>query len=422
MTLIEKVKHNKIVEQLFFELRKKYIKTNKLSGRLKFPIDTEEERYKIGEFFAIKYFNADKKEFSIPIKVIEELIYSFYGDKMTLVEFLVELFGEEIKTKSMVKEKNEKEKNEYFENLYSFSKNKDELKQFIQIEERLINTMYNSNKQQTFEDLIFLDKIISKLPLEEYSTLPFLANELFNDSHKLDIGTPLCNLFLRYIKHKHQSNISFDSIEGKNELFLLEKIKRDELSNHIMVFQVNRKNDVVIDTVCKEKEIFIMTLNKVTKNDTPFEFFNNQVFIVENNIVFQKLIDDLLLRNIEASVVCSSGQFNTAFYEFIKRIPEETTLYYSGDIDPEGLAMLNKIKQKFKNTHSFCMDASLYESSFKEKEISENRISMLNNLNHIDKNLLFIMEKEKKALYQEELYDHILNFISEQNIKKEPLI
>ena len=78
-----------------------------------------------------------------------------------------------------------------------------------------------------------------------------------------------------------------------------------------------------------------------------FEFIKGKIFIFENPTVFMEVLRGL--ENQKASLICTSGQLNTASLMLLDKLFKEgATFYYSGDFDPEGLRIADKLKSRYK--------------------------------------------------------------------------
>lgn len=75
----------------------------------------------------------------------------------------------------------------------------------------------------------------------------------------------------------------------------------------------------------------------------------DRVYVVENPSVFQALLKKLKKEKIKKiGLVCTNGQLNYSAYLLLDiLVNSNINIYYSGDMDPEGLLIADKIKQRY---------------------------------------------------------------------------
>ena len=126
--------------------------------------------------------------------------------------------------------------------------------------------------------------------------------------------------------------------------------------------------------------------------------------MVENPSIFQKLAEET---KGEACVVCSNGQLRLAVLVLLDLLIESgSQIMYSGDFDPEGLMIAQKLKNRYHGKLQFwhyeCKDYSKAKSM---EEISEKRLKQLENITCVElQELILHMQKEKLAGYQENIW------------------
>ena len=150
-------------------------------------------------------------------------------------------------------------------------------------------------------------------------------------------------------------------------------------------------------------------LSKIVKADSD----NKRVFIVENQMVFSYLCEYFKDKNI--SFLCTSGQLKTAALILIDMLCEAgCKIYYSGDFDPEGIEIAEKLIQRDKNIVPWCFLKEDYRRTISENIISNERLKKLDKIENICfKELIEEIKKERKAGYQELLLDKMKKDIEE---------
>mgnify|MGYP002241529486 FL=1 len=72
----------------------------------------------------------------------------------------------------------------------------------------------------------------------------------------------------------------------------------------------------------------------------------DKVYIVENEMVFSYLLKHLEQRNV--TLLCTSGQLRSAAVKLIPFLLNSgADIYYSGDIDPDGIRIADRLWRKY---------------------------------------------------------------------------
>ena len=124
--------------------------------------------------------------------------------------------------------------------------------------------------------------------------------------------------------------------------------------------------------------------------------------IVENPGVFANIIQDEELKEIP--MVCTYGQVKLAGIILLRKLVEEgVELYYSGDIDPEGMQIADKLKKRFGNKLTLIgFDEETYKKNKSNVSLSEIRIKKLDGLKdaHLQETAE-LLKQDKVAAYEE---------------------
>ena len=111
------------------------------------------------------------------------------------------------------------------------------------------------------------------------------------------------------------------------------------------------------------------------------------------------------------------GQPRKAAWQLLDLLTAENpAIFYAGDLDPEGMDIADRIWKRYPNAvHLWRMGPEDYEKSRSEEEISDRRLSMLSRLQNPQLvETAVLIQKEKKAGYQEALLDEMLADIRER--------
>src|SRR5699024_5784854 len=135
------------------------------------------------------------------------------------------------------------------------------------------------------------------------------------------------------------------------------------------------------------------------------------VWIVENSGVCATLLD----YEPGAALICTNGQFTLAALTLMDCLAEDgCTLHYSGDFDPEGLGMAQRLLKRYPEgtVMLWQMDTTAYRNSRPVKELSNERMEKLNGITHPELlDVAVAMRTQGKAGYQEALVERMIRDI-----------
>ena len=119
----------------------------------------------------------------------------------------------------------------------------------------------------------------------------------------------------------------------------------------------------------------------------------------------------------EIAIICSSGQFTYAVWQLLRKLSENNVkLYYSGDLDPEGLLMAEKLIEMFPDqVQTIGMSLESYQVGQQLSKLLPQQLKQLQKIKN--KELKIIAEKMKIShikAYQEGYLDIILAEINEK--------
>lgn len=150
----------------------------------------------------------------------------------------------------------------------------------------------------------------------------------------------------------------------------------------------------------------------------------DRVYVVENPAVFQALLKMIKKEKIEKiGLVCTNGQLNYSAYLLLDiLVNSNVETYYSGDMDPEGLLIADKIKQRYPSIKLWCYDVRHYEISKSKEQAADQRMHMLDALK--DETLIrigkCINENKNRVGYQENMIEEYYDSFR-FDVKKTPI-
>ncbi|MCK2005117.1 TIGR02679 domain-containing protein [[Brevibacterium] frigoritolerans] len=348
----------------------------------------------------------------------------FEGTRFEGVDFyqVIEgVVGREISYKKDSKLLEEESKKDYFNTLLVnfYSLNTQLLTDAIQQKEARASGFIKAYNQNEFNNIERIYLTVSLLPFEKKIRLPVLAERISGDPHYFDNETKLITA-LQIIRTKKGDfpYMNDSSVEAVNELYYEFGILKDDLQNFVTCYgllaEKNGKKVGSWECLYEENSTHNVPLRELVKYDRIYPKKGSNVFIVENSGVFSSILD--MHEGEPFSIVCTHGQFRLAGLQLIEKLcAENITIYYSGDYDPEGLQMAQRLRVKFGAKIRFWRyTIEDYEKSLTEKEITQLGVSKLSNISEME--LLEVKDRMlllKKIGYQERqietLYKDILS-------------
>ena len=412
-------KNNRGYKNIFQQMREKWRSYGKISGNIILNNPILEEREAIKKFLGIV---SDNKKIKFKMSDFEKGLKESRFNNVELIELLEEYFQEKIIYQKEEKKFIEEERIRFFENIRAklkveslYNKEIEKLLDTIILEKSYL-FKYGEDNFET-ERMIFLSlKAVNYLSnLDERIKIAILGAEIAKSPHYFDRGSIAGN-FLIYLLC-----LLFDIEETKGaenilEVYYKANIEVDSVSNYVACFGIRLYTKLeehgAYREFIKNSEEYLVTLSnlsKIVKADSD----NKKVFIVENQMVFSYLCEYFKNKNI--SILCTSGQLKTAALILIDMLCEAgCKIYYSGDFDPEGIEIAEKLIQRDKNIVPWCFSKENYKMSISENIISDERLKKLDKIeNAYFKELIEEIKIEKKAGYQELLLDKMIKEIKE---------
>lgn len=353
---------------------------------------------------------------------IKDLLENYYNENILSNQKLEEIYNEKLNIffeEILLNFKNKKSANILNKILFEKSEN------YIKIK-----SDYNKNNKILKESLISVMKGIDNLPKYPQS-LPIFSTNITGNPHYFDKNNLAGKLLIIFLEENEPEKIKRKNVEELSELYYKNNLLIDEMSNMVLgvnlIGHVERskemqqefreeykcdvnyefKQEVQYDVhqgwleFYKKHEPFQITLYNLTKVKR-IETNIKKCLVVENPAVFTALISDENMRDFP--IVCTYGQVKLAGIILLDYLVKSgTTLYYSGDIDPEGMLIADRLKNRFKESLKFIgFDIKTYLLNKSNVKISDSRLKKLKLLKDKELQILAEMvEQETTAAYEE---------------------
>lgn len=414
------IESNRIYKKIFKEVYKKYKGYGKITGSFTLKPKNEEERRVLSNFDPSVLYKDSAK---IKCREVEKLFIKRFND-IVFSELLEKAVCEELKTNKEIKEDKAEKLEEFFKDIIDLSKEGQGLKWFKELRNSK-KYGYNTLIRKYNESLENRDEIVKKVSLviDALNNLPYINStykniavfsaEVSRNPHFLDFDTFTGGLFksaLEFIFSKE----NVKAIGEINELYYEAGILKDELSNHCTMFSLNafdfqeREIEAIkeFNNWGEPLEISISNLSKVKF----FRVIDDVVYVFENPAVFHEVLKRC---KRPVSLICTSGQLNLSSYMLLDKIKDLNVIYYSGDFDPEGLLIADRIKRRYKDRVKFMFyNEKVYKEILSGNIISDSRLASFEKLQDKElKDLAEVIKVEKKAGYEEVLIEKYLDMV-----------
>lgn len=193
--------------------------------------------------------------------------------------------------------------------------------------------------------------------------------------------------------------------EEKAELLYNAGIINDEISNYTMASSVLAYRDGKVHAGWRgfydsgePMQISLWNLSMVDSLRSP----NGRVYVFENPTVFSEVLYNTV--DIKPSLVCTYGQIKLASLILLDKLKDNVDyIYYSGDFDPEGLLIADKLKERYgEKLTLWRYTIKDYNSIKSDDQLELSRMKKLSKLrDNTLKSLAAIIANEGRPAYQE---------------------
>lgn len=409
-------KKNKGFDNFFIKLKQKletYEKEN--AGTVVLENPDEVEREALSLFMGQNYKKVKKIQIKIA-KFQQRLdLTKFQGIKVK--QLVTKYFGIDIITKKHKKELKQEEINKVFSELLEELKGTTSynlLNDIIvenQNDYKFLKQQYNnykSNYKMIFENSF---KALNNLPSRKTLISVFSANVLGNP-HELDKFNITGKIFLMLLSRKNKINRPSKALDVA-QLYYDNNLLIDDLSNMILckniIGVVNNKPHKGWLGFVEDNEPMQITLSQLSKLDS-LQTYKNYVLVVENPSVFSTISK----QTDSIPLVCTYGQIKISGIMLLDLLVSKNIhLYYSGDIDPEGILIADKLKQRYLNNIDLIgFDSETYIKNKSNVSLNKTRLKKLDSvISEEFKDTIDLIKFDRKAAYEEKNIQNIIDFV-----------
>lgn len=400
-------KETKGFDRFINQMYIKYQTLSRFSGNIKLKSITKEESDCLSRLFGTTY--KANSDICLSIKKFLDIMYKSKYENFSPQILIEEYMNVKLTTKKEDNIKQIEEEKQFYQNIINNSSKPavDWLKYCITNNDNANNILkrnYKNSKKELEQQLLNIMNLINNLPPKK-ELLSIYASKFTSDPHYLDIDTKNSNLYLYALSYLDKCPFP-ETREQKIKLLSKYNLEIDNISNFIITYNLLSDRNCINEFTSANEPLILNIKNIInTKN---FNGKNNQVFILEN----PSLLTEILAQNINASIIISGGFPNLSLYLLLdKLIATNNQLYYNGDIDPEGVLIASKLKEKYPNIKLFCYDKIDYENNTSKNIISNQRLNKLNNIVPELEEIKNLLLERRYASYQENNKNNIINYI-----------
>ena len=422
---VQYFKNNNGYLRLLKGIKNKYVSYGEMKGNVIITNPTKAERQALSGLMKKDY--SKNKTITINIIKLQNQLQNTRFSGVDLKDIINTYFKEEIITNKDSKKKYQEELKEFFEKILEQNKEKNIYKYLKKIIENKNNIYYNLKKYYNKgKDL--LEKAlknacigINNLPKKNVR-IPVFASNTINNPHGYDRKNLCGKIFIMLLSYINNVPVPKSS-EDLSELYYKNHLLVDDVSNMVLCRNIEgfvEERDLEHNLEHKGlkgfkeyNEPIYLTIYNLSNISCINE--NNKykkVLITENPAVFMEITEKCKRKDFP--LVCTYGQVKLAGIILLDLLVDAGyKLYYSGDLDPEGIQIADKLKHRYGESLEFIgFDVETYLRNISNMQVNENRI---NKLKHINSNELLetcnCLKKNKRVAYEEENIQNLIDFV-----------
>lgn len=430
--LSEYFKQRPEYKRLLKGIKNKYISLGEIKGNVIINNPDKLEKQALSGLMKKDY--SKNKSISINLKTLEQRIKDSKFSGANIKDVIHEYFEEEITTNKENKEYYEAEITKFFEDILGQNTNTKIYKyieEIIKTKNALYQSWkkhYNKNKEELKKGLLNACKGINNLP-KERTRIPVFASNITGNPHGFDKNILCGKIFIMLLCYMQNVKVP-QSSEELAEIYYSYNLLIDDVSNMVLCKNIEgfaSGEEIIEDgqrcTRYEEHE----GLNGFAKYNEPIYlnlynlsnigFLNewhkyNEVVVMENPAVFMEVSERC--RKKDFPLVCTYGQVKLSGLILLDMLVEQKyKIYYSGDIDPEGIQIADKLKNRYKkNLCFFGFDVNTYKKNLSNVEVPLSRLKKLDKIKSA--NLQCVcneLKLTKRVSFEEENINAIIDFI-----------
>lgn len=370
--------------------KKQYERLGHLGGTIHVPLD-DESRIQIGELLGKDYHG--QSHVRIAWSQLKKAILQTKYDEADFTQVLKLYFKENIISKKSREELRRSFIQEELRKMletYADTKAGEWLKAVLEEQDVVYMRMGQEIEKRCSvfnRELNYVMKAINELPMwySKKESMAIFSSNISGDPHAFDSGNFMFYLLMQALCFLlKEENRKLSKID-ENIILYKAGLYRDSINNfcvlaHINAYQKEDKIHYGWKGFYDNYEVLSVNVENLQHVERIDATSCKVVVVIENPSVFQALVEtakESALENI--GFVCTGGQLNYSAYVLLDMIYEsKISMYYCGDMDPEGLLIADKLKKRYRNALTLWHYSSDdYFKSVSDNCLSKRRIVMM---------------------------------------------
>ncbi len=417
--------------RLFEGLQEKYVSLAHLGGSIRLKRLTKEEAESLEGFLQINV--VENSTVSVSVSQIRKALNNTRYAAYSLEEIIPLVLKEPLLTKKEERANQEQERQDFFDQISALFRATAAGSWFDRawVDDSPLRALvirdYNTNREWLTVNLPLILQAVNRLPAlgGQHLRLPVFAAEVTGNPHYFDEGKRSLTYLLQAIRDlfedcclREENSLSEGryfsggGVEARAELLYTGGIIKDDLSNWVLCCGIRGylSDEAVhqgMAEYCHRGEPQILTLQNLSFLQAA-AIAGKEVFVVENPSVFSWLVG----KNKENfACICSNGQLRLSVLILLDLLVEnDITICYSGDFDPEGLSIAQKLVSRYGSRLKLCgYTEEIYHKAMSAETISSRRLKQLEKLQ--DQRLIALgklLQEYRRPGYQENVMDFLL--------------
>ncbi|RBP00211.1 TIGR02679 family protein [Rossellomorea aquimaris] len=415
MSDLNLLKGEAALHKLFLLFKKRYESLGRIGGSVSLTSFSNDELMSISGLTGLSVEELRGKQSITLLKFEKELRRTKYQYD-SLLSFLEDYFDEKlVANKDRLIQEQERE-------MQFWDEVKDKFSQLVWYVEwisgksadaRWIWTLYKEDAAGLVSSFKYLEEAWSLIVKEKkFIRMPLFAQKITGNPHAFDRNTVLGKMLLHLLtvdQINNEGDIRFSKTsEEENELLGHYGLIRDDIWSFVTGQNLWAETNQGIHPVWKAAQemgtVLNLPLKELIKVDKVYPYQGKAVWVLENSSVASTLMDMVP----HAPIICTHGQLRIAGWRLIELLSASgITINYSGDLDPEGMLIADRLVRRFPNSvRLWRMNEQSYAEIMSEEFVSDKRLRQLDKIQHYGlKKVAEVMQREKRAGYQEAMVE-----------------
>ncbi len=395
--------------------KRQYIKYGTCKGSILLDLN-QENQSAIENLMGLDYYGKEKVKITYTQlkKALQETRYANCDFNQVLMLY----FNGDISTNKERKDQKEKEIHDFFTNLSKIEGKSSQWIQSVYLHKegayvRFVQEM-KVDQKRCFKQLSEVMYALNALPIWEnkHMNLSVFSSLYTKNPHAFDKGNFARYALLQGILYFLEVEKKEKSSLEENELFYQAGLYQDGISNYC---SIARLQAIRLDGRIHEGWAgFYQSWEALNVNMDNLLMiqkivFLKRVYVVENPSIFQALLKALKEKEkTEIGLICTNGQLNYSAYLLLDLVQKANIpMYYSGDLDPEGLLIAQRLCHRYPSLHLWHYEISDYKAAVSNQKASEKRMQMTKQLK--EEALIEIAKAIEKNTNRMAYQENILN-------------